>query len=61
MKTFKISAKIAITFFILGTFLFILQILTKEMNELAFIGFYFVCFAIIINAIVLLTLVGKLF
>ena len=61
MKTFKISAAIALVFFLIGTFLFLLQLVTTDMLTLPIISFYYLLIALFFNAIVLLTLIGKLF
>ena len=61
MKTFNISAGIALVFFVLGTLLFLLQLVSTNMNELPLIGFYYLVIAVIVNSLVLITLLGKLF
>lgn len=59
MKTFKISAGIALAFFAIGTILFLLQLIISEMNALTIVGFYFLITAIGINCLVALTLIGR--
>lgn len=60
MKTFNISAKTALVFFTMGTFLFFLQIYMGKLTALTVIGFYYLIIAIIINCIFLITLIVKL-
>ena len=61
MKTFKVSCRIALFFFVVGTLLFLLQHATKNMDWLLIIGFYYVLFSVFINVIIVLTLLAKLF
>ncbi|GER59962.1 hypothetical protein ULMA_20700 [Patiriisocius marinus] len=61
MKTIKISAGIALTFFVIGSLLFLLQLVLTDRSTVPVIGFYYVFTAVIINSIVVLTLIGKLF
>lgn len=58
--TFKSAKNTALTFFSLGTFLFLLQLLTKADFAFAFFGFVFVLIAIVYNLIVLIILIIQL-
>lgn len=56
MNNSKTIFKIAITFFIIGTLLFLIQLITSKLNYITIIGFYYVILSIIINSLILLIL-----
>ena len=61
MKRLKISIKIAATFFVIGTILFLLGLsIGSEINGLFIVGFYYLIISIVINLFVLLALIVAL-
>ena len=58
--SFKSARNIALIFFIVGTFLFVINVFTKEYAPIVTLGLFFVVFAIILNSIVLLILLVDL-
>ncbi|MDO5973545.1 hypothetical protein [Flavivirga jejuensis] len=61
MNRFKISCKIALISFGIGTILFVLQAINRGLNSVTIIGYYYVGLALIINSLVLLILLFTLF
>jgi len=58
--SFKSARNIALIFFIVGTFLFILNAFIDEYPPMMMLGFFFVVFAIVFNSVVLLILLVDL-
>lgn len=58
--SFKWARNIALIFFIIGTFLFLINAFTKEYQPIVMLGFLFVVFAIIFNSIVICILLVDL-
>jgi len=58
--SFNSARNIALIFFIVGTFLFIINAFINEYPPIVTLGFFFVVFAIIFNSIVLLILLVDL-
>lgn len=58
--SFKSARNIALIFFIVGTFLFILNAFTNENPPTVMLGVSFVAFAVIFNSIILLILLVDL-
>jgi len=56
----KSARTIALIFFIVGTFLFVINVFTKEYAPIVTLGLFFVVFAILFNTIVLLILLVDL-
>jgi hypothetical protein len=56
----KSARIIALIFFILGTFLFVVNVFIREDQPLVMLGLFFVVFAVLFNSIVLLILVVDL-
>jgi hypothetical protein len=56
--TGKLSTQIAITSFVVGTILFLLNQLFPKIDELFIIGFFYVLFALFVNGIVVLNLIN---
>jgi hypothetical protein len=55
--TGKLSTQIAITSFVVGTILFLLNQLFPKIDELFIIGFFYVLLALFVNGIVVLNLI----
>lgn len=60
MNSLKSSRTITKFFFIVGTILFIIQIITQSINGITLLGLYYVVASIIINSIIVLILLIKL-
>lgn len=60
MISVRTNKKFALFFFIVGTMLFIIQLLTREINMITVIGYFYVGASIIINSIVVLILLFQL-
>ncbi|MDO5980099.1 hypothetical protein [Flavivirga spongiicola] len=61
MDIYKVSSKIALVSFSIGTILFVLQVFIKGINAVTMIGYYYVGLAIIINSLVFIMLLSLLF
>lgn len=58
--TLATAKKTALTFFSLGTLLFLIQLITKSEFAFAFFGFVFILIALVYNLIVLIILMVQL-
>lgn len=58
--SFKSARNIALVFFIIGTFLFLINAFTKEHPPIVTLGLFFVVFAVLFNCIVLFILLVDL-
>ena len=56
----KSARIIALIFFILGTFLFVVNVFIREDQPLVMLGLFFVVFAVLFNSIILLILLVDL-
>ncbi|GAB5401376.1 MAG: hypothetical protein Aureis2KO_29610 [Aureisphaera sp.] len=55
--SFKSAKWIAITFFCIGTLLFLIQLLLGDAMEIAFLGMLYTAFAVLFNGTILLFLI----
>ncbi|WP_298902649.1 hypothetical protein [uncultured Psychroserpens sp.] len=60
MDRLQFVTKAALTFFSIGTLLLILQLCFKTESGIAIIDLYYLLFAIVINSLILLVLIGYL-
>lgn len=60
MKRLKATYKVALLFFTLGTLLFLLQIIVRDITGITFVGYLYVIGSIIINLIILIILLFSL-
>lgn len=56
MNKLHFSLKIALTFFSIGTILFLIQLIINKITLVTFIGLYYVLFAAILNCLIVITL-----
>lgn len=61
MSTIKFTTKTATLFFLIGTLLFLIQIVVRGISTITIIGLYYVVFSVLINLILVLLLIKKLF
>ena len=52
--TLKVAVKIALSFFVIGTLLFAMQILLGNSGSLLFLGLAFIALAVLVNSIIFL-------
>lgn len=60
MNRFKFAKKFALVFFIIGSTLFLIQIMTSELTAITIFGYYYLILSIIINLIFVILLLCTL-
>ncbi|RMA56752.1 hypothetical protein [Ulvibacter antarcticus] len=60
MKRLQISINVALSFFCLGTLLFLIQLILHDYSSFMVIGFFYLITAIVVNLMVLLALIVAL-